>query len=120
MKTSAVLIFISGSRGVREFSTNCSVAPATKQEVEIQREDPRYKYHWDDIPLSNQIYFEVFRAVFGRRLVVLDVLDLFQRMKGCRSDGLHFRVDVPATPKNIIWQMIYNVLVEMKEGQVLV
>ena len=115
MKDSAVLVFIAGSRGVGNASSNCSIAPVVQSD-EISIKDPRYSYHWHNIQTSNEIYIEEFRAVLGTRVVVLDTLNLFTAMVGCRSDDLHFRSDVPASPMNIIWQIIYNILVEMEKS----
>lgn len=119
MKHNAVVIFISGNRGVENPSFDCTVRPTVDENpLEVSWDQTKQGYHWHNIHLSNQVYMEVFRAVLGPRCVVLDVLNLFQKMRGCRADGLHFRSDVPASPKNILWQLIYNLLREMqREGK---
>ena len=118
MKHSATVVFIGGNRGVSESHKECDFPPdaGDVDPSEQGKTNAEVTYHWNNIQKSNTIYMETFKEVFGSRMVVLDVLNLFQRMRGCRQDGLHFRADVPATPKNIIWQIIYNVLVEMENG----
>ena len=113
-KENAKVIFFTGSRGTLNHTHSCYTPPfVNRYDPDIPVDSVENGYHWRDIQRSNQVFIQSMKTILGKQLLVMDTNELFLKMPGCRNDAIHFRVDTPASPPTIMWQILMNMLLEI-------
>ena len=102
----SLIIYRTGPHGSANFTQNCEARP---RDTISPIED---SFHWDQIPLANDIYVKSLKRAFGDRLLVMDTQSLLGKIWSCRVDPMHFDASTKASPILLEWLIFYNILLE--------
>jgi hypothetical protein len=107
LKPSAVIVYMTASSGITNFSKDCNLPP----------EDTPLPYdalfNWHMVPYMQQTYVRTFRQAMrdmNQPFLVLDMQHLMQMRRGCRGDFVH-AIGGKASPYFHTWLALYNLLV---------
>mgnify|MGYP003384901236 FL=1 len=110
-----LLVYRSGPVGVGNYSRDCDEPPHD------QVPDIVDSYEWPLIPLVNEIYIQSILNSFSTvppplsdsiPALIMDTSALMSKIKSCRIDFMHFKVDSLSSPVLLELQILFNLLSE--------
>ena len=112
LKPDAVVVYMTSSGGIYNFSTNCTLKP---EDTPLPYSE---HFNWHMIPYMQQVYVQAIRQAMSEKkqpFLVLDMQYLMQMRRGCRGDYIHSLSTVKASPYFNTWMVLYNLLLEYKQ-----
>lgn len=112
-----LLIYRSGPVGVGNYSRDCDEPPQENMSEIVN------SYDWPLIPLVNEIYIKSILKSFSSvhsslssddttPVLIMDTSALMSKIKSCRVDFMHFKLDGPSSPVLLELQILFNLLSE--------
>jgi hypothetical protein len=109
MKPNTVLVYMTASAGIENFTSDCSLKP---EDVPLPYDT---MFSWDKVPYMQATYVRAIRQAMmeiNQPFLVLDMQHLMQMRRGCRGDFVHGNSQVKESSYFTTWQVLYNLLVE--------
>mmetsp|Transcript_696 Transcript_696/g.1191 ORF Transcript_696/g.1191 Transcript_696/m.1191 type:complete len:173 (+) Transcript_696:3-521(+) len=112
MKPNSVLVYMTSSGGIENFTNDCSLKPADKP-LPYDKQ-----YNWDKIPYMQATYVRVFKEAMReikQPFLIMDLQYLNQMRRGCRGDFVHGFSTVKESPYFNVWLLLYNLMLEYNQ-----
>lgn len=109
LKKDAVIVFVTSSGGIANFSSDCNLKPAASP---LPIDD---MFSWPLVPRMQSSYVGAFRQALlerGQPFLVLDLQHLQQMRRGCRGDYVHSSSRTKDSPYFNTWLLLFNLLLE--------